>query len=437
MKRTLILSLLAITVLLISAVTKKDSATLVKNTKEYTENEKHPKTQVLVVGTIHGSHERNPNYTNQDIVNILGTYNPDVICVEIPSSYFRKRSYLKEMMIASIYGFENNKKVYPIDWWSAGDRKEQEKFRESEEYKTKEKIIEDLVKADTIMQNFKQKYGDWGNVWKENNKGYAFYNGKECNNFVKQMYKISMSVYGDSFMNLHYESRNSKMLELINSAIMANKGKRIIVLTGTEHKHYFDIELSKRKNIKVIDFESILPLNKIQISSNINNFIERNLAKGYYDTADSSAIDIMYHGALIPLIHGLGMDDNPAIIPAENIKKANLILREWKQENSKSVYLQFEKAWIQFLEKNYQKAIASSQSISEKLNEIPKNIQWFVKPFYYRNLGFCYDLTEQREKAILAYKKCKEICKELKLNENFAKSIYKEYDLIPYEIKDN
>ncbi len=63
---------------------------------------KNNRTQVLVIGTIHESHKSNPNYTHQDIVNILGTYNPDVICVEIPPSYFRKRSYLKEMMIASI-----------------------------------------------------------------------------------------------------------------------------------------------------------------------------------------------------------------------------------------------------------------------------------------------------------------------------------------------
>ncbi len=110
---------------------------------------KNNKAKVLVVGTIHGSHSSNPHYTYQDVLNILGTYNPDVICVEIPPSYFRKRSYLKEMMIASIYGFENNKKVYPIDWWTSGDRKEQKKFRESEEYKIKGKRIEDLVKADT------------------------------------------------------------------------------------------------------------------------------------------------------------------------------------------------------------------------------------------------------------------------------------------------
>ncbi len=83
-------------------------------------NSESEKTKVLVIGTIHGNHSTNPNYTYQDLLNVLDAFDPDAICVEIPPSYFRKRSYLKEMMLASIYGFENNKKVYPIDWWSTG-----------------------------------------------------------------------------------------------------------------------------------------------------------------------------------------------------------------------------------------------------------------------------------------------------------------------------
>lgn len=395
-------------------------------------NSEKNKTEILVVGTIHGSHETNPNFTFKDVVNILGTYEPDVICVEIPPSYFRKRSYLYEMMIASMYGFEKDKKVYPIDWWSTGDRAEQQKYRKTEDYKIKEQKIEELVKADSIMQSFEAKYGGWSNVWKENNKSYQFYNGKECNNFVNQMYSISMSVYGDSFMNLHYKSRNSKMLEIIDSAIVENKGKRIIIMTGCEHKHYFDLALSKRQDIEIIEFESILPLKEIQASEDIKDFIKRNIAKGYYEATDSSALDIMYHGALIPLIHGMGMDDDPNIIPDENISKSKPIIEEWESYNPNSVYLQFEQGWVEFLEKDYEKAISTLQSISDKLDEVPQSEHWFVKTFYHRNLGFCYDLTGKREKAIQAYEKCKIVCKELDINENYAKTIYKNYDTKPY-----
>ena len=44
-----------------------------------TEMKAQTKTEVLVIGTIHSSHSNNPNYSYQDILNILGTYNPDVI----------------------------------------------------------------------------------------------------------------------------------------------------------------------------------------------------------------------------------------------------------------------------------------------------------------------------------------------------------------------
>lgn len=42
-----------------------------------------PHTEVLVVGTIHQQHARNPNYSYEDLVRILDTYNPDLVCVEI------------------------------------------------------------------------------------------------------------------------------------------------------------------------------------------------------------------------------------------------------------------------------------------------------------------------------------------------------------------
>jgi tetratricopeptide (TPR) repeat protein len=310
-----------------------------------------------------------------------------------------------------MYGFEYNKKVYPIDWWAKTDREEKKRFLESEEYKNKEKRIKELVKADSVMQRFKRKYGGWNNVWRENNRGYEFYNGKECNEFVRQMYSISMLVYGDSFMNLNYESRNSKMLELIDSAILKNPGKRIVVFTGCEHKHYFDIKLSERDDLNVIDFANILPLKEIKESDNIKDFLEKSLAKNYYEASDSSAIDLMYHGALVPLIHGMGMDDDPDIISAEDIVKTEPIIDEWEKYNPNSVYLHFEKGWIQFLNRDYEKAIATLQSVSDKLNEVPQTDHWFVKTFYYRNLGFCYDLIGEREKAITCYKKCKAICR--------------------------
>ncbi|MGO8814014.1 MAG: hypothetical protein ACLQVG_05015 [Terriglobia bacterium] len=61
-----------------------------------------PGTQALVVGTIHDRHARNENYSYADVVHILATYDPDLICVEIRPQDFRREPYLKEMMLATV-----------------------------------------------------------------------------------------------------------------------------------------------------------------------------------------------------------------------------------------------------------------------------------------------------------------------------------------------
>lgn len=398
------------------------------------------KTEVLVIGTIHAGHSNNPNYSYQDIVNILGTYNPDVICVEIPPSYFRKKSYLKEMMIASIYGFDNNKKVYPIDWWEtlSDARSERNEYIKTDDYKTKSQQADSLVKSNRIMQTFIDKYGTMDSIRKNNKMGYQFFNGKDYNYYIREMYTILINVYGDGCTNLYSELRNVKMMELINKAIAENKGKRIIILTGAEHKYYFDIALSRQKEVKLINFENLLPLKTITPTSNTAEFIENDLAKGYYDTADSSVVDMMYRNALAPLIHGMGMDDDPNIIPTENIKKAISVIVEWESQNSESAVLLFEKSWIKFLEKDYLGAIKISENIVNRLGELPKEKHWFFVTFYWRNLGFCYDMTNQRERAINAYKECKKACETLGVNTNFAeKYIYKNFENKPYAREKN
>lgn len=391
-------------------------------------------TEVLVVGTIHGSHRSNPNYSFQDFLNILGTFDPDVICVEIPPSYFRKRSYLLEMMIGTIYGFDNDKDVYPIDWWTPGnDRARRSEYMKTDEYKAKEKQADEMEKLNNIMQNFEREYGSMDDIWNNNKMGHAFFNGKDYNDYIKEMYAVSMAVYGDGPMNLSYETRNTKMMELIKEVINKHEGERIIVLTGAEHKHYFDIALLKQDNMEVLDFNNIFPLKEEEVSDNISDFLERRLARGYYDASDLSSIDVMYSEALSRLTHGPDMDSNPDIIPPENIEKANSIIDEWETQHSGSAYLRFEKGWVEFVEGNYKQTVISLKSMADELDEIPEHIQWFVKPFYYRNLGLSYDMLGERQKAKDSYRMGEIVCKKMELDESRIKKIYKDYGQKPYK----
>ena len=390
-------------------------------------------TQVLVIGTIHGNHETNPNYSYQDLLNILTTYKPDAICVEIRPEDFRKRSYPKEMMMATIFGIEKGIKVYPIDWWGSGDdRTKRSAYMNTPEYKEKEKKEEELETANKVMQEFTKKYGSLETLWNENKKGYEFFNGEDYNRYIQEMYKISMTVYGDGPMNLSYETRNGKMMELIKNAMSENTGKRIIILTGAEHKHYFDIALAKVSNAKLVNFKNILPLEPYSPNANMSSFLSENLAYGYFDNSTPEGIEQLYSAALLPLIHGMGMDIDPNIIPVENLPKAKSIIDKWNSLQPSSAFLQFETAWVEFLSSDYENSAVRLEKITDRLDEIPDAQQKFVKSFIYRNLGFCYDLMGNRDKAVDCYNKGEDYCKKLELNDSYVKFVYKDYKENPF-----
>ena len=53
-----------------------------------------------------GNHSRSAREEREllyaDVVHILATYDPDLICVEIRPQDFRREPYLKEMMLATV-----------------------------------------------------------------------------------------------------------------------------------------------------------------------------------------------------------------------------------------------------------------------------------------------------------------------------------------------
>ena len=78
-------------------------------------------TRVLVVGTIHDGHTKKSELFLPGPYRYPGDlYAPDAICVEIRPVDFRRKSYLTEMMMATIFGLDHGLKVYPIDSWGRG-----------------------------------------------------------------------------------------------------------------------------------------------------------------------------------------------------------------------------------------------------------------------------------------------------------------------------
>jgi len=334
------------------------------------------------------------------------------------------------MMIGTVYGLIHKKEVYPIDWWPEGNpRALREELMKKPEYIQKKRTADSLETENKIIQNFDKKYG---NIWENPKKySYTFWNGEEFNNYINESYKISIQVFGDSPINLYYLTRNQNMLNRINKAIEENKGGKFLILMGVEHKHFFDNALSKQQDISLIKFEDILPLKKTEISTEIVELIKTGNSKIYYDFSTDEGTNGYYSSLISALLHGPNMDFNPEIIPEKNIKKAKVILDDWEKAKSKSILLQFELGWYNFLIGSYPKAIEHYKTVINNIDNIKLNAD-FIKSSVYRNIGWCYDLTGKREKAIECYKKGETLIEKTKFGK-MKQMIYKNYKTIPYK----
>lgn len=191
------------------------------------------------------------------------------------------------MMLATIYGIENQMNVYPIDWWEDNMkhiRGERAEYYKTDEYKQKNELYEQKVAGSEIIQAFNSKYGGMDTIWQDNNCDYKFINGSDYNDFIRERYSLNMGVFGDGLVNMFWEKRNAKMMDLINNTIKENRGGRIIILTGAEHKYYFDDALSQRDDIELVNTEDISPLREIEFGKGITYYLELNIAKDYFDS---------------------------------------------------------------------------------------------------------------------------------------------------------
>lgn len=387
-------------------------------------------TSVLVVGTIHENHAANPNYSYERLVQILARFQPDVICIEIRPVDFRKVPYLQEMMLAATYGFKRGLKVYPIDWWTdAGARQERDEYTKTPDYAVKSAREKQMTDESAIARRFMATYGEDEGKWFRE-RGLEFFNGDDYNQFVADTYRISMAVYGDHAMNLYYETRNRNMTDLIARAIAENQGKRVVVLAGAEHKHYFDRSLASLRTVQMVRFDSLLPLKPVEIDPEITDLLTNHKARLYFDLSTADGVDNYYAGSLTALVHGRGMDFRPEGIPAGNADLAKPIIDEWGARSPSSTRYRFDLGWYHFLKGANREAIADFEAVVPNITRIEPAR---MRPFVLRVLGFCYDLAGQREKAVAAYMKGDDLAVEQGMTGEMRSTLFGQYKAKPYE----
>lgn len=386
---------------------------------------KNDKSKALTLATIHNAHGGS-KYSYGDIVNILNTYKPDLICVEIRPQDFRQTTYLREMMLATTYGDINKIPVVPMDWWDEknNDRNIRDSLSKIDSYARKLKMLDSLEQHNEILTQFTKKYGE--NAYKNNNLDMYFWNGKEYNDQNRESYRLSISVFGDSPFNLHCITRNANMLNNIKAGVQKYNAKRVIVLTGAEHKSFIDDSLKSNPRFEVLSVDNLKDIKPYDLSK----IIEKERPQLYFaGKVDSSKVDEYYNTIVMPFVHAMNMDINYSLINLNNLPIVEVILKNWQADAPGAPRISYEWAWYNFLNKDYDAAIkCCNQYLASK--DLSKQV--FPDFLAYRIMGFCYDLKNDRANAVECYKKAKEIMVKANKKERTIKLFLADYENTPF-----
>lgn len=384
-------------------------------------------TQVLVVATVHAQHRRNPNYTYEDVVRILEAFKPAVVCVEIRPEDFRREPYLQEMMLATVWGLARDLEVCAFDWFDGSAREARRALEQTPEYVEKARRYDSLSAANPVTSAFDAEFGDY---WR-GAMDYRFYNGPAYNRYIEEWYRLSLAVYGDSPVNLHYESRNRRMMDRAWEVIRAHPGSRIALVTGSEHKHYFDRDLGARDGVRVVELAELLPLGKEALHPQVEAFLEAEDDLVYYQAGFPQDTSRYFRNKLTGLLHGPDMDWRPDIVPERNVRVAAEVLERWRAAAPASHRMTFDQAWQRFLDGDCHGAVdgltALARAVERGEVEDP-----FVATYTYRNLGLCHDLLGDRRSALEAYARARELARGTS-TERSLHLMLRDFETTPYE----
>jgi len=102
------------------------------------------------------------------------------------------------------------------------------------------------------------------------------------------------------------------------------------------------------------------------------------------------------------------MDFYPDTIPRGNVSKAEKVLSRWQSQLPGSGQWRLNLAWFAFLIGDYPTAMSLYRECAEKLEqgELPATPAGIL---IYQNLGRCYDLPGDQEKALAYYAKVEKL----------------------------
>ena len=223
------------------------------------------------------------------------------------------------------------------------------------------------------------------------------------------------------------------MMELILSAIRKYSSHRVIVLTGSEHKHFFDREFRKDPDVETLDLDGLLPLKAGPLEPAMASFLDTGDNFGdlaYFEPGYPG--DAYYVEKLVPLAHGPNMDVFPGRIPAANVERAAKVLERWRNSRPESDQQVFERGWSAFLAGDYAGAIKLLRQLTDRI-DAGKVADPFVRFDTYVNLGRSYDMLNQRSNALACYARVEQLLIGTRF-ESAKGYILQDYETVPFRL---
>lgn len=202
--------------------------------------------QILVCSTIHGSHKDNNNYTYRDLCDFIDVYDPDIIALEIrqfdldSSPDYLSKNYPFEMY--SIKERYKHKVIVGFDWLG----KELEGIHIPSNYWKNDSWVKKMeleLNSDTIVQKKFQRLDSLQSLKLKiflNESIIGLNDGRydEINReFYTELEGILTNTKYSSLVNF-YKERNRNIVNNLKNIIQKNRGKRILILTGADHRSY-------------------------------------------------------------------------------------------------------------------------------------------------------------------------------------------------------
>lgn len=202
------------------------------------------KNSLMVVGTIHGAHTMNPNYTYDSLFNFIEKYNPDIIGVEIRKEDMDSSvTYLKSNYPFEMYECISRypeKVVLGFDWLGddiAGKAIPGNYWKEISPVKK----LEQQLFADTVML---QKLAVIDIIRDEKIKMVLNSSLEQLNDgkydLINRIYyrQLELMLKDTEYSPLtgFYKKRDEMIVENILEIVKNNPGKKMIFLLGADHR---------------------------------------------------------------------------------------------------------------------------------------------------------------------------------------------------------